>query len=84
MELNDQAISELCKLIADTLKVPREKIDLDSSPLTLPEWDSFHHVQLMVAVEDQYKIELDGEELATMISVGEIARVLREKGVVAA
>ena len=84
MELKDQAISELCQLVADTLKVPREEVNLDSGPLTFPEWDSFNHVQLMVAVEDRYKIELDGEQLATMISVGEIARVLRGKGVLAA
>ena len=84
MELKDEAMARLFELVASTLKVSLEKVNLDSGPSTLDGWDSFHHVHLMVAVEERYKIELDGDEIANMISVGDIARVLKERGVLAA
>jgi len=79
MEMKDQEISELCQLVAETLKVPREEVNLDSGPSTFSEWDSFNHVHLIVAVEERYEIELDVDEIAAMMSVRDIARVLEEK-----
>lgn len=83
MELKEQAIPQLCGLVADTLKVSRDAVNLDSGPLTLPQWDSFNHLHLVVAVEERYKIELGVDEIATMISVKDIMRILQEKRVVA-
>lgn len=83
MELKEQAIPHLCGLVADTLKVSRDAVNLDSGPLTLPQWDSFNHLHLVVAVEERYKIELGVDEIATMISVKDIMRILQEKRVVA-
>ncbi len=84
MDLKEQAVPQLCQLVADTLNIPTEAVTLDAGPAMLPQWDSFNHVHLIVAIEDRYKIELDGDEIATMISVREIARVLQERGVVVA
>ena len=83
MELKEQAMPHLCELVADTLKVSRDAVNLESGPLTLPQWDSFNHLHLMVAVEERYKIELGPDEIATMISVQDIMRILQEKGMVA-
>ena len=83
MELKEQAMPHLCELVADTLKVSRDTVNLESGPLTLPQWDSFNHLHLVVAVEERYKIELEVDEIATMISVKDIMRILQEKGVVA-
>ena len=83
MELKEQTMPGLFALVADTLKVSRDAVNLDSGPLTLPQWDSFNHLHLVIAVEECYKIELRVDEIATMISVKDIMRILQEKGVVA-
>ena len=80
MELNHEAIEQLRRLVADTLGVAEELVNLESGPATLPQWDSFSHIHLIVALEERYQIELDVDEIATMISVREIARVLGQSG----
>ena len=82
MGLNEKAIVQLRQLVADTLNISQELVNLESGPSTLPEWDSFNHIHLMVALEGRYEIELDVDEIANMISVREIVRVLEERAVV--
>lgn len=77
-------LTRLYSLVAETLSVPLDEITPQTGPLTLPQWDSFHHVHLMVAIEEQYGIQLGVEEISTMITVEEIARVLHRKGVLSA
>lgn len=81
---DQKLLARLYSLVAETLSVPLDEITPQSGPLTLPQWDSFHHVHLMVAIEEQYGIELGVEEISTMITVEEIARVLHRKGVLSA
>jgi acyl carrier protein len=80
---NDEAIAELCGVVAAALNVPTTAITRTTGPQTLPQWDSFAHMHLMIAIEDHYKIEFDPEEIATMITVEAIARVLEGKGLIA-
>lgn len=82
MESKEQATQQLLQLVAEGLKVALEKVTLDSGPLMLPEWDSFSHLHLMVAVEDRYKVAFDPDAIAEMISVRDILRALQDKGVV--
>jgi acyl carrier protein len=79
----DEAMAELCGVVATALNVPVTAIAPTTGPQTLPQWDSFAHMHLMIAIEDHYRIEFDPEEIATMITVEEIARVLDGKGIFA-
>ncbi len=79
MGLNEQAIVQLRQLVADVLNVSHELVTLDSGPTTLPQWDSFNHIHLIVALEERYQIEMDVDEIANMVSVREIALVLEQK-----
>ena len=47
----------------------------------LETWDSLNHVRLIVALESDYQTEFTEEEIQAMVSVDEIIRVLKEKGV---
>jgi len=47
----------------------------------LEKWDSLNHVRLIVALESDYQTEFTEEEIQAMISVDEIIRVLKKKGV---
>lgn len=52
-------------------------IDREGSSTTIPEWDSVHHLQLMLALEDEFGIQFDTDELATLGSIPLIERRLR-------
>jgi acyl carrier protein len=42
----------------------------------VPDWDSFNHINLIVAVESRFKIKFQTAELESMHTVGHLARRL--------
>lgn len=77
MQLVDGAIE---KLLSDVLKLPTSQITEDLAMKDLDAWDSLKHMELVVSVEQSFGIELSFDEIVAMRSVGEIKRVLKEKG----
>jgi acyl carrier protein len=71
----------LHEVIARALNVGAGSISDASSPETLRRWDSLRHLDLMNAVEDAYAVRFSTAEIMRARSVGEIRRLLQEKGV---
>jgi acyl carrier protein len=40
-------------------------------------WDSFNHINLMLAVEGAFGIEFDSSEIAELLSVGDIESAIK-------
>ena len=55
-------------IMANVFKVKLEKINNDTSPNSIEEWDSLKHLNLIVALEEEFEIKLDEDEIASMIS----------------
>ena len=70
----------LYDVIARALNVPPASVTDASSPETLRRWDSLRHLDLMTAVEDAYRVRFSGAEIMRAKSVGDIRRLLQEKG----
>jgi acyl carrier protein len=70
----------LHEVVARMLRVPAASISDETSPDTLPRWDSLIHLDLMTTIEDAYGIRFSTAEMLLAKSVGEIRRLLREKG----
>ena len=45
----------------------------------LPEWDSFNHINLIVAVESRFGIKFQTAELESMQTVGHLADLIQSK-----
>ncbi len=45
----------------------------------VPEWDSFNHINLIVAVETRFKIKFQTAELEQMHTVGHLVDLIRVK-----
>jgi acyl carrier protein len=45
----------------------------------VPEWDSFNHINLIVAVESRFKIKFLTAELEQLHTVGHLAELIAEK-----
>ena len=67
--------------IGATLGVPSGTIDENSSPETLPSWDSLNHLNLVMAVEGEFGSALTPQDALDMRTVGLIQTILREYGV---
>jgi acyl carrier protein len=67
-------------VVAGALGVPPASVSDATSPETLRRWDSLRHLELMNAVEDAYAIRFSAAEILRAKSVGDIRRLLGEKG----
>jgi acyl carrier protein len=74
-------MDELLDLVAEALKIDRESVTAATGPLNESQWDSFRHVHLVMAVETKYGVEMSPQEIVGLLSVGDIASLLRSKGV---
>ena len=69
------------KILKEIFQV--EKIDLNLSMDEIPEWDSFKHYELIVAVENEFKIKLKIADTMAITSIpiikSKILKYLNEK-----
>lgn len=47
---------------------------------TLENWDSFNHINLMIAVENTYSVVIMPEEMESIHIVGDLLSILSKKG----
>lgn len=66
-DLNNEIDSKLEKLLKETFQI--EKISLDFSMEDIPEWDSFKHIELIIAIEKEFKIKLEYTDTTEMVSI---------------
>jgi acyl carrier protein len=69
---------ELRNLAADILEVEPDELDEDSSPETVGSWDSVQHLNLILAIEEQYGVQLDPEQIGGAATLGELASIVEE------
>ena len=72
----EEKIFEILKDIFDL-----ESVDNTCSQMTCPAWDSMGQLNLVAELEDAFDISLEPEEIGTMKSYQDIARLLKEKGI---
>ena len=60
----DMKLEEILKKI-----FKNEKIDLEGTIEDIPEWDSFTHIQLINAIEDEFEIEIKFNDAIIMTSI---------------
>ena len=73
--------ARLEKILKEVFQV--EKIDLNLSMDEIPKWDSFKHYELIIAVENEFKIKLGITDTMEITSIpiikSKILRYLNEK-----
>lgn len=52
-------------------------ITADASSATIAEWDSVRHLQLMLALEEEFNVQFDADELVSLRSIALIDQRLR-------
>ena len=80
-DLNNEIDSKLEKLLKETFEI--DKISLNFSMDDMPEWDSFKHIELIIAIEKEFKIKLEYTDTTEMVSIpiikSKILKLLNDK-----
>lgn len=67
------------QIFADIFGVPLECILPESSPETIETWDSLQHLNLVLALEQEFEVQFSPEEIETLISPAKIAAIIADK-----
>jgi len=67
-------------IAADVLQVPASKITPQSSSETIGSWDSVHHLNLILALEQEFDTQFDPEDIDKMTSIERIVDIVANKG----
>ena len=67
------------KIFSELLRIPYEDINNNISMEDFDIWDSLSHMELVVSIEEEFKIELTVDEIVAMQNVGEIKRIILDK-----
>lgn len=74
-------ISEcLRRVVATVFGANTDEINAATSPDNLARWDSLHHLNLIVALEEEFGVSVSPEDSGELLTVGIIQLFLEEKG----
>ncbi|MHC1791945.1 acyl carrier protein [Solidesulfovibrio sp.] len=65
-------------IFAQIMELPVESVSIDSSPDNVEEWDSLKHMNLILALEQNFGITFDEEQIVEMMSVEIIIATINE------
>jgi acyl carrier protein len=65
-------------IVAEALRLPVDRIGADAAIGTVPNWDSTAHMRMMIALEDEFGIELDESRMVEMTSLAKIRGTVEE------
>jgi acyl carrier protein len=65
-------------VMAAVFDIKTEDIDDNASPDTIGSWDSLHHMNLIVALEEEFGVTFNEEDMANMLNYQLIKLTLSE------
>lgn len=77
--MNDAIFERVRTMMADNFSVPLDQMTAESSPDTIETWDSIQHLNLVMALEEEFGVQFDPEEIEQLLSVELVAALVAEK-----
>jgi acyl carrier protein len=71
----------LYRTMAAVLGIAEQSLTEGSSPDTIPAWDSLNHLNVIMAMEQEFGVELSPDDAMSMLDVSCIRSLLRSHGV---
>lgn len=76
---SEEALSQVRDIIADVLDQPDLQVDRTTTAEDVAGWDSFNHINIVVAVESQFGIKINTAEIEELRNVGELLDLIERK-----
>jgi acyl carrier protein len=77
--LTANTFDQVRNIASDIFSIPAEKITASSSPKTVETWDSIQHLNLVLALEEKFNLQLSPEEIEDLKSIGDAAKLIESK-----
>ena len=66
-------------VMSAVFEIPVNKIKGNASPDTIESWDSLKHMNLVIALEEEFEIEFINDEINEMMNFAQVKSVLMGK-----
>lgn len=70
--------NRILKVMSLVFEVPIESLNEDSSSDSIGSWDSLNHLNLIIALEEEFNIEIPDEEVGNLMNFKLIKLVIGE------
>ena len=77
----EEVLEQVSNIIRDVLDQPDLPITFDTTADDVEDWDSFNHINIVVATENNFRVKINTAEVEELKNVGELVDlVLRKMG----
>ncbi|HXX18183.1 MAG TPA: acyl carrier protein [Candidatus Acidoferrum sp.] len=76
---DSQVLTQLTEIIRDVLNNDTLTLTQETVAADVPEWDSFNHINIVVATEVKFGIKFKTAELEQVRNVGEFVALIERK-----
>ena len=63
---------------SDIFGISADKLVAESSPETIENWDSMQHLNLVLAIEEKFGVQLEPEDIEQMKSMGAVVALVEK------
>ena len=74
-------MGKLEEIIANIFELDLSQIKKEMTPADIETWDSLSQLNLISAIEKEFQIKLEIDEIFTVMKIGDIYDLLSKKGV---
>ena len=71
-------MDKINQILANTFNLSNEEVLKNLGMEDVNNWDSLSHMNLIVSIEDEFKIELNGDDISEMITFDQIRDVIQK------
>lgn len=72
-------LDKVILVATDVFQVPQASLSAGSSPDTIETWDSLHHLNFVVALEQEFNVQFSPEEIEQLLSIELTTALVEEK-----
>ena len=77
--MNASVLAQVQEIAADIFNVPHDALGPEASPDTITQWDSLQHLNLVLAIEQHFNLELAPEDIEQMRTIHLVTLIVEEK-----
>ena len=77
--MNNNIEEQLNNIMSTIFEIPIEEINDESTPDAIESWDSLKHINLVVALEEEFDTEFSSDEILKMTNYSLIKSILIKK-----
>ena len=72
---------KLYRIVSKVFNVDNSKIDDETSPENLEEWDSFNFYVLLDEIENEFNVKFDLDETLEIKKIGDLKKIFQKHGI---